>query len=53
MGCGCGSRRDVDWDTIRRILEESDSDNEEAPIEITEDDDVFSPARKREEVEAA
>jgi hypothetical protein len=54
MGCGCGSGEGLSWEEFERILrdiEEADTDPDEAPIEVTEED-VFSPVRKTEEVEA-
>lgn len=57
LNCGCGG--DVDWDEIERILREAEEDRPE-PIAIpveperipVREDDVFSPVRKTEEVEA-
>lgn len=45
--CGCGS--DFSWEEFERQLEESEED--EAPTEVGKED-VFSPVRKNEEVEA-
>jgi hypothetical protein len=44
-GCGCGGS--IDWDRILREIEEANE--EEAPIEVTEE---FERIEKREEVEA-
>ena len=61
LNCGCPGGDDVDWDEIiRRINDEEDEEEELIPVVIPVEperipvrkDDVFSPVRKTEEVEA-
>jgi hypothetical protein len=51
FNCGCGGN--IDWEEIERILREAEEGKTEAEPEAipVEDDDVFSPVRKTEEVE--